>query len=107
MSRIDSPRAFARVSPDTPITDIAWAQTGGNEEVEVRLDHGEWRPAELSAGVNVDTWRMFRLRGRWEPGNHVAEVWAMDKTGYTQPADRAAPLPDGATGWHSVQFTVL
>jgi hypothetical protein len=37
----------------------------------------------------------------------VAEVRATDKTGYTQTADRAAPIPDGASGWHSVQFTVL
>ncbi|MGH3810583.1 MAG: molybdopterin-dependent oxidoreductase [Pseudonocardiaceae bacterium] len=107
MSRIDSPGAFGRVRPDTPITGAAWAQTRGIAKVEVRIDHGEWRPAELSTEVNVDTWRMFRLRGRWAPGAHVAEVRATDKTGYTQTADRAAPIPDGASGWHSVQFTVL
>lgn len=106
MSRIDSPGPFERVGPNTPITGVAWAQTRGIEKVEVRLDHGQWRPAELSTEVNVDTWRMFRLRDRWEPGAHVAEVRATDKTGYTQTADRAAPIPDGATGWHSVQFTV-
>ncbi|MDQ4021657.1 MAG: molybdopterin-dependent oxidoreductase [Actinomycetota bacterium] len=106
MSRIDSPGSFERISPDTPITGIAWAQTKGIEMVEVRVDRGEWQPAELSTEVNVDTWRMFRLRGRWEPGSHVAEVRATDKTGYTQTADRAAPIPDGASGWHSVQFTV-
>jgi DMSO/TMAO reductase YedYZ molybdopterin-dependent catalytic subunit len=107
MSRIDSPGAFGRVSPDSPITGIAWAQTKGIEKVEIRVDRGEWQPAELSTEVNVDTWRMFRLRGRWEPGNHVAEVRATDKTGYTQTMDRVAPIPDGASGWHSVQFTVL
>jgi DMSO/TMAO reductase YedYZ molybdopterin-dependent catalytic subunit len=106
MSRIDSPGPFERVSPTTPIAGVAWAQTRGIEKVEVRLDHGQWLPAELSTEVNVDTWRMFRLRGRWEPGSHIAEVRATDKTGYTQTADRVAPIPDGATGWHSVQFTV-
>jgi DMSO/TMAO reductase YedYZ molybdopterin-dependent catalytic subunit len=106
MSRIDSPGPFERVSPDTPITGVAWAQTRGIDKVEVRVDHGEWRPAELSVEVSEDTWRMFRLRGRWAPGAHVAEVRATDKNGYTQTADRAAPIPDGATGWHSVQFTV-
>lgn len=106
MSRIDNPGPFERVSPDTPITGVAWAQTRGIEKVEVRLDHGQWLPAELSTEVNVDTWRMFRLRGRWKPGAHVAEVRATDQTGYTQTGDRAAPIPDGATGWHSVQFTV-
>lgn len=106
MSRIDSPGPFERVSPDTPITGIAWAQTRGIDKVEVRLDHGEWQPAELSVEVSADTWRMFRLRGRWAPGAHVAEVRATDKTGYTQTRDRAAPIPDGASGWHSVQFSV-
>ncbi|MGH3695643.1 MAG: molybdopterin-dependent oxidoreductase [Pseudonocardiaceae bacterium] len=106
MSRIDSPGAFERVSPDTPITGVAWAQTRGIAKVEVRLDRGEWRPAELSTEVNLDTWRMFRLRGRWTPGAHSVEVRATDKNGYTQTQDRAAPIPDGATGWHSVQFTV-
>ncbi|MGH3976239.1 MAG: molybdopterin-dependent oxidoreductase, partial [Pseudonocardiaceae bacterium] len=106
MSRIDRPGSFERISPDTPITGIAWAQTRGIDKVEVRVDRGDWRPAELSTEVNVDTWRMFRLRGRWEPGSHVVEVRATDKTGSTQTADRAAPIPDGASGWHSVQFTV-
>jgi DMSO/TMAO reductase YedYZ molybdopterin-dependent catalytic subunit len=106
MSRIDGPGPFERVSPETPITGVAWAQTRGIEKVEVRIDHGQWRPAELSTEVNVDTWRMFRLRDRWTSGVHVAEVRATDKTGYTQTADREAPIPDGATGWHSVQFTV-
>jgi DMSO/TMAO reductase YedYZ molybdopterin-dependent catalytic subunit len=106
MSRIDSPGSFERVGPDTPITGVAWAQTRGIDKVEVRIDYGEWLPAELSTEVNLDTWRMFRLRGRWAPGPHVAEVRATDKKGYTQTADRAAPIPDGASGWHSVQFTV-
>jgi DMSO/TMAO reductase YedYZ molybdopterin-dependent catalytic subunit len=106
MSRIDSPGSFERVSPDTPITGVAWAQTTGIEKVEIRVDRGEWRPAELSTEVNVDTWRMFRLRGRWEPGNHVAEVRATNKTRYIQTSDRSAPIPDGASGWHSVQFSV-
>ena len=106
MSRIDSPGASARVNPNTPITGIAWAPTRGIDKVEVRLDHGQWQPAELSTEVNLDTWRMFRLRGRWEPGHHLAEVRATDKTGYTQTADQTSPIPDGASGWHSVQFTV-
>ncbi|HEY6424135.1 MAG TPA: molybdopterin-dependent oxidoreductase [Pseudonocardiaceae bacterium] len=106
MSRIDRPGSFASVSPDSAITGIAWAQTRGIEKVEVRLDHGEWRTAQLATEVNKDTWRMWRLPGRWETGKHVAEVRATDQTGYTQTADRAAPIPDGASGWHSVSFTV-
>lgn len=106
MSRIDSPAAFARVSPDTPITGTAWAQTKGIKKVEVRIDNGPWQVAELSTEVNLDTWRMFRLRRRWTSGDHIAEVRATDKTGYTQTADRAGTIPDGASGWHSIRFTV-
>jgi hypothetical protein len=93
MSRIDSPGAFGKISPDTPITGIAWVQTKGIDKVEVRVDHGEWRPAELSPEVNLDTWRMFRWRGQLTSGLHVAEVRATDKTGYTQTADRLRPFP--------------
>ena len=107
MSRIDSPGPFTQVSSSIPIAGVAWAQTRGIQKVEVRVDHGEWQSAELSTEVNLDTWRMFRLRGRWKPGNHVAEVRATDKTGYTQTPNRAPLMPDGATGWHSVQFTVV
>jgi len=106
MSRIDSPGSFATVSPDTPIAGIAWAQTRGIDKVEVRVDGGEWQLAELSTEVNPVTWRMWQLAGRLQPGLHRADVRATDKTGYTQTQDRVAPIPDGATGWHSVQFTV-
>ncbi|MGQ0779065.1 MAG: molybdopterin-dependent oxidoreductase [Pseudonocardiales bacterium] len=107
MSRIDSPGSFGQVSPGAPLTGIAWAQTKGIEKVEVRIDQEPWRLAELSTEVNPDTWRMWRLAGRLQPGPHVAQVRATDKTGYTQTEDRAAPIPDGASGWHRVQFTVV
>jgi hypothetical protein len=42
-----------------------------------------------------------------EPGNHVTEVRPTHKTGYTQTSDRDAPIPNGASGWHPAQFTVL
>lgn len=106
MSRIDSPGSFDRVGPDAAITGIAWAQTVGIDLVEVRVDDGEWTPAELSTEVNVNTWRMWRFKQRFEPGAHIAEVRATDKSGYTQTQERIMPIPDGATGWHSVRFTV-
>jgi hypothetical protein len=107
MSRIDHPGPSAQVSPNVHITGVAWAPTRGIDKVEVRIYRGPWQIAELSSEVNLDTWRMFRLRGRWAHGPHVAEVRATDKSGYTQPSNRVAPIPDGATGWHSVRFTVV
>ncbi|MGH4017707.1 MAG: molybdopterin-dependent oxidoreductase, partial [Pseudonocardiaceae bacterium] len=108
MSRIDSPGPFGRVPADrVTIAGIAWAQTVGIDRVEVRVDGGEWMPAELSTEVNIDTWRMWRLPlPGIRPGLHSAEVRATDRSGYTQPPERVMPIPDGATGWHAVRFTV-
>ncbi|MGW7579326.1 hypothetical protein [Streptomyces sp. NPDC054765] len=41
-----------------------------------------------------------------ESGTHTLEVRATDRTGYTQTDKRAPPLPDGASGRHSVVVTV-
>jgi hypothetical protein len=39
------------------------------------------------------------------PGGHQVVCRATDKTGYTQTDMRAGTVPDGATGWHSINFT--
>lgn len=106
-SRIDVPRGFATVpAGQVTIAGIAWAQTIGIAKVEVRVDGGAWRTAELATEVNSQTWRMWRIRVDLGPGQHKAEVRATDRRGKTQPADRVPPIPDGATGWHSTDFTV-
>ena len=38
-------------------------------------------------------------------GKHTLAVRATDRSGYTQTAARTDVVPDGATGWHSVQFS--
>jgi len=106
MSRIDRPGAFQRVPAGrTVIAGVAWAQHRGIEAVEVRLDRGQWREATLATEVNLDTWRMWRLDVDVAKGGHTVEVRATDKIGYTQTDKRADPVPDGATGWHSVSFS--
>jgi DMSO/TMAO reductase YedYZ molybdopterin-dependent catalytic subunit len=106
-SRIDAPRAFGKV-PAGPVTvaGIAWSQPVGIERVEVRMDGGPWRAAELSTEVNYDTWRMWKIDFDLAPGSHTAQVRATDRNGDTQTEMRAEPIPDGATGWHSTLFTV-
>jgi DMSO/TMAO reductase YedYZ molybdopterin-dependent catalytic subunit len=106
-SRIDAPRGFATVAAGTvTIAGIAWAQTIGIENVEVRVDGGPWQQAELATEVNRQTWRMWRLEVDLAPGNHKAEVRATNRDGRTQTQERVPPIPDGATGWHSTDFTV-
>lgn len=111
-SRIDVPRGGADVSRG-PVTfgGVAWAQNRGVRTVEVRIDppggQGEWRPAELGASYSHETWRLWSLD--WEAeqsGLHTITVRATDNTGAVQTEDRADPVPDGATGWHSIVFNV-
>ena len=107
MSRIDAPRGFATVTADTvTVAGVAWAQHTGIAKVEVRVDGGAWQPATLSDEVTVDAWRMWHVELALPKGGHYVEARATDKTGYTQTDQRADPIPDGASGWPSVRFTV-
>jgi hypothetical protein len=73
--------------------------------VEVRVDD-EWHTAELSTEVDVNTWRMWRVTVNVRSGSHRIQVRATDNTGYTQTDAEAEPIPDGATGWHTIEVTV-
>lgn len=106
-SRIDSPRDGADLAKGrNTIAGIAWAQTIGIRAVEVRVDDGEWQPAELAAEVDVNTWRMWRVRVDLPSGQHRIQVRATDANGYTQTDAPAPPAPNGATGWHTISVTV-
>jgi DMSO/TMAO reductase YedYZ molybdopterin-dependent catalytic subunit len=107
-SRIDVPRS-GQVVARGPVTfgGVAWAQNRGVRAVEVRIDEGDWQPADLGAGYSNDTWRLWSFN--WQaaqPGSHTIAVRATDNTGAVQTSDEADPVPDGATGWHTVSFAV-
>jgi hypothetical protein len=89
-----------------PIAGVAWAQTVGIERVEVRVDDGPWRQAELSTPVNRDTWVQWVAEWDATPGAHYLTVRAVDLDGRVQVGDRAPVAPDGATGWQRVLVTV-
>ncbi len=105
MSRVDVPAPLGRVgSGDVVLAGVAWAQRRGIDAVEVRVDEGEWRLAELAAVPGIDTWVQWVAETAVEPGRHSVEVRATDATGFAQPSERVEPIPDGATGRHKVQF---
>ncbi|WP_410567436.1 molybdopterin-dependent oxidoreductase [Amycolatopsis sp. cmx-4-61] len=105
-SRIDTPKGFATVPAGTVrVAGTAWAQHTGIAKVEVRADRGPWQEATLSQEVNVNTWRMWWTEFKLGKGVHQIECRATDRSGYTQTADRAGTVPDGATGWHSATIT--
>ncbi len=106
-SRIDVPRRGATVDgAPTVIAGIAWAPSRGIERVEVSIDDGDWIDARLNDEITDNAWRQWVLRSELAPGRHTATVRATDETGTTQTVERAAPIPRGATGWHTIDFTV-
>jgi DMSO/TMAO reductase YedYZ molybdopterin-dependent catalytic subunit len=106
-SRIDVPRSFDRLPPGrTAVAGVAWAQRRGVERVEVRVDDGPWVEARLADVPGPDTWRQWVHEWDATPGRHNLAVRATDGTGATQPEERVEPVPDGATGWHTVVVTV-
>ncbi|WP_455359776.1 molybdopterin-dependent oxidoreductase [Streptomyces sp. SYSU K21746] len=106
-SRIDTPKPFARPKAGTVVVaGVAWAQRRGIDRVQVRVDDGPWQDADLAAEATTDTWRQWSYRWPATPGGHTLTVRATDRTGRTQTEQRARPIPDGASGWHSVVVTV-
>jgi len=107
-SRVDVPRTGRDVARG-PVTfgGVAWAQNRGVRAVEVRIDEGDWQPAELGASYSNETWRLWSFAWQaTEPGLHTVTVRATDNTGAVQTSEPADVLPDGATGWHTVSFAV-
>ncbi|GAA1583577.1 molybdopterin-dependent oxidoreductase [Actinoplanes couchii] len=106
-SRIDRPLPFARpAAGPVTVAGVAWAQGRGITKVEVRVDGGEWRSAELLPVPSADTWVQWRFRWPATPGPHSLSVRATDGTGAVQVEERATPFPSGATGWHTITVTV-
>ncbi|MFB9797476.1 molybdopterin-dependent oxidoreductase [Arthrobacter citreus] len=108
MARVEVPASFARV-PAGPV-DIggtAWSQQRGIAGVEIQIDDGDWQPALLAEEASVGTWRQFSFRTPdLEKGNHTVRARATDPQDGVQTETRADTVPDGASGWQSVQFMV-
>jgi DMSO/TMAO reductase YedYZ molybdopterin-dependent catalytic subunit len=108
MSRIDTPyTSEVLTAGEVPIAGVAWAQHRGIDGVEVKIDDGPWRRADLARVPTLDTWRQWVYRWNAERGSHTIAVRATDKTGYTQTAKKVQPIPDGATGWHTIDVKVV
>jgi DMSO/TMAO reductase YedYZ molybdopterin-dependent catalytic subunit len=104
-SRIDTPGSRAKAGT-VVVGGVAWAQHVGVSGVELRVDDGPWQPARLYDVPSIDTWRQWTLPWAATPGKHRLTVRATDTNGRLQDEDERPVLPDGATGWHSVDVTV-
>lgn len=106
-SRIDVPGSGDTVGGgDVTFAGVAWAQHTGIEAVDIAIDGGDWQPAEISAPPTNDAWVQWVARVPVEAGDHFVRVRAKDKTGLEQTGVERDIVPDGSTGWHSIDFTV-
>ena len=106
-SRIDSVDGLGTLERNADgvasIGGVAWAQTRGISAVEVKIDDGEWEPAELGEALNDDTWRQWKYS--WTPesdGRVSITTRATDGDGELQTEERVDPLPNGASGRHQI-----
>ncbi|WP_434994999.1 molybdopterin-dependent oxidoreductase [Arthrobacter sp. Ld5] len=107
MARVEVPQSFARVDGGTVMLGgVAWSQQRGITAVEVSVDGGAWEPVTLATEASVDTWRQWSHEVALEPGLHTVRARATDAVDGLQTEERADTVPDGASGWQSVQFTV-
>ena len=107
MARIEVPASFAKMpSGKVMIAGSAWSQGRGITKVEIQLDGGEWKAVTLADEANVNTWRQWYTEVDVKAGLHNIRARATDAKDGMQTENRADPVPDGASGWQSVQFTV-
>ncbi len=65
---------------------VAWTDGAGLASVEVRVDSGEWRAAQLDFRSTPRAWTFFTLEtGPLAPGEHTLVSRATDTEGRSQP----------------------
>ncbi|HEX7835707.1 MAG TPA: molybdopterin-dependent oxidoreductase, partial [Pseudolysinimonas sp.] len=88
------------------IAGVAWHQHTGISRVELQVDDDPWIDAELAEAISIDTWVQWRSRLELPAGDHTVRVRATGADGNTQTEDVADVVPDGATGYHTVQISI-
>ena len=63
-------------------------------------------PATLATDASIDTWRQWHWTWDAPRGSHVLQVRATDDKGNAQIESSAPPVPNGATGLHTVNVKV-
>jgi DMSO/TMAO reductase YedYZ molybdopterin-dependent catalytic subunit len=105
-SRIDVPRSQQTVPAGAvTVAGSAWQQHTGVEAVEVSLDGGAWAPMTLGHVPTNDTWVQWEGQVTAEAGDHTLRVRAVNKRAEVQTGVVRDVVPDGATGWHTIEFS--
>ena len=104
-SRIDVPRGQVDAG-EVVVAGVAWHQHTGIAKVEVSIDDGAWREAELATAISADTWVQWRYVWDAAPGSYVLRVRATSVDGEVQTSAGQGVVPDGATGHDAVGINV-
>jgi DMSO/TMAO reductase YedYZ molybdopterin-dependent catalytic subunit len=104
-TRIDVPRGSIPAGA-TVVAGVAWATHRGISRVQVQVDGGAWQDARLGSDVGLDYWRQWYLPWDAPSGRHQLAARAYDGAGVPQTAQVQGVLPDGATGYHTVEIQV-
>ncbi|MBE3557619.1 MAG: molybdopterin-dependent oxidoreductase [Ktedonobacteraceae bacterium] len=110
-SRIDTPLASTTLALNRPtyIAGVAFSGDKGIGEVDVSVDAGKtWQKATLKRPLSPLTWVLWEWP--WIPqekGNYTIVARAIDMEGNVQTPAIASPLPDGATGYHTITVVVV
>ena len=108
-SRIDVPLTGSTIKADKPtyIAGVAFSGNKGISEVDVSFDMGQtWNKATLKRPLSALTWVLWELPWQPKSSTYTIIVRAIDMQGNVQDPTVAPPLPDGSTGYHSIQVTV-
>ncbi len=100
-------RRTCRAGPVT-FGGVAWAQNRGVRDVEVQIDDGDWQRATLGDSYSNDTWRLWSFDWDAQRAGAAHDHGARHRQHrlHARPPSGPTPIPDGATGWHSVTFAV-
>jgi len=83
-----------------PIGGIAHAGERGISKVEVQVDGGEWKEAELRQPLSQLTWVIWRYDWPFAEGSHRFAVRATEGQGRLQETESQPDFPSGAAGIH-------
>jgi len=108
-SMITAPDPASPLGPGgITVSGFAWTGKGRIEKVEVSVDDGEWRTAQLHGPDHEGAWRMWRIPLKVEPGKHRVRARATDSSGAVQPD--TTPWNKSGYLWNgieSVSFEVI
>ena len=101
------PRPGAHVSSGTVrVGGTAWAHGVGVGQVQVRVDRGPWADVTLGPDAGVQYWRQWLWSWDAAPGEHELQVRVVDAAGKAQDESIADPVPNGASGLHTISIVV-